>query len=97
MQCIPINELNINDVYYVRSKINWYPNKFIATYIGFIFGYGMKGYSFKYLIDGTFGYININAYGAVIRKKTNARKKYLIKILETILDKDFAIMNADYV
>ena len=96
MERVSIFELNTRDVYFVRAKINWQTIQFIATYMGLEIQWGHTSYLFKY-INHKFRYLSINWYGAVIRKKTNARKKYLIKIFESILDKDFAIMNADYV
>jgi len=94
MERVPLLQLNMSDVYFIYTKIDWLPIKFIATYISSKIEWGTRFYLFKYI--DKFEYLSINWYSAIIRKKTNARKKYLIKIFESILDKDFAIINADY-
>jgi len=95
MQAVPIYQLNKSDVYYVYITNYWKPEKFIATYMGSEMEWGSRSYLFKY-IDKIDYYLSISSYGSIIRKKTNARKQFLIKIFETIINNDFAVIYADY-
>jgi len=94
MECVSLSQLNKKDKYYVTQYSLYLQTiKFTGTYMGSEIEWGSKSYLFK---SYKYGYVNLSGYGLMIRKKTNARKKYLIKVFELILDQDFAIMNADY-